>query len=175
MNRLCETQHRRCDDGEQTALEEERRMRSELEIPSLGRKGLRGMVCVVWCVERGKGREGEGKGEERRREGKHLYPSLSIHLLPINSPAGPTPRGTPVGHHTLSTHSTPYPTQPTQAQKWGIPTSSPPGEREEKEGEKGTLQSYYPQFFSLGENPQTPPFYWDAQEKRQERRGRALC
>ena len=39
------------------------------------------------------------------------------------------------------------------------------GKGRKKGGEKRTLEAYKPQFFSLGENPQTPPLYWDAQEK----------
>ena len=130
----------------------------------LGRKGLEGrVVCGVVC-----GREGEkeGKGEEEE-EREWIYLSL---LLPINSPAGLTPCGDTLSKHS-PTHYHSTPIHRTQTQKWGIPTSSPPGEREEKEEEKSTLYTYYPQFFSLGENPQTPPSNWDAQEKDKKSEG----
>ena len=123
----------------------------------------------MWCVgEKERRREGEGEEEEReKRKGKDLSLFQSI-----SSPAGLIPHGT---LQTLSNHSpTHYHSTPihrTQTQKWGIPTSSPPGEREEKEEEKGTFYTYYPQFFSLGENPQTPPSNWDAQEKDKKSEG----
>ena len=123
----------------------------------------------MWCVgEKERRREGEGEEEEReKRKGKDLSLFQSI-----SSPAGLIPYGT---LQTLSKHSpTHYHSTPihrTQTQKWGIPTSSPPGEREEKEEEKSTYHTYYPQFFSLGENPQTPPSNWDAQEKDKKSEG----
>ena len=89
----------------------------------------------MWCVgEKERRREGEGEEEEReKRKGKDL--SL---LLPINSPAGLTPCGDTLSKHS-PTHYHSTPIHRTQTQKWGIPTSSPPGEREEKEEEKSTF------------------------------------
>ena len=140
------------------------------QVPFLGRKGLEGrVVCSVVC-----GREGEKerrRGRGRREREKERKGSLSL-FQSISSPAGLIPHGT---LQTLSKHSpTHYHSTPihrTQTQKWGIPTSSPPGEREEKEEEKSTYHTYYPQFFSLGENPQTPPSNWDAQEKDKKSEG----
>ena len=156
MNRLWETQHRRCDDGEQTALEEERRIVSGMEVSSWVGRDLR----IGWCVEE-KERGGERRGG--RREGMNLSLSTTPHQLPCGAY---TLRG-----YTLQTHYHSTPIHRTQTQKWGIPTSSPPGEREEKEEEKGTFYTYYPLFFSLGENPQTPPSNWDAQEKDKKSEG----
>lgn len=140
-------------------------MVSGMEVSSWVGRDLR----VGWCVEeKERRREGEGEEEEReKRKGKDLSLFQSI-----SSPAGLIPHGT---LQTLSKHSpTHYHSTPihrTQTQKWGIPTSSPPGEREEKEEEKSTYHTYYPQFFSLGENPQTPPSNWDAQEKDKKSEG----
>ena len=144
-------------------------MVSGMEVSSWVGRDLRVGWCVVWCVgEKERRREGEGEEEEReKRKGKDLSLFQSI-----SSPAGLIPHGT---LQTLSNHSpTHYHSTPihrTQTQKWGIPTSSPPGEREEKEEEKSTYHTYYPQFFSLGENPQTPPSNWDAQEKDKKSEG----
>lgn len=124
----------------------------------------------MWCVgEKERRREGEGEEEEReKRKGKDLSLFQSI-----SSPAGLIPHGT---LQTLSKHSpTHYHSTPihrTQTQKWGIPTSSPPGEREEKEEEKGTFYTYYPQFFSLGENPQTPLLTGTRKKKTRKARAR---
>lgn len=132
----------------------------------MGRKGLEDrVVCGVWERRR----EGEGEEEEReKRKGKDLSLFQSI-----SSPAGLIPHGT---LQTLSKHSpTHYHSTPihrTQTQKWGIPTSSPPGEREEKEEEKSTYHTYYPQFFSLGENPQTPLLTGTRKKKTRKARAR---
>ena len=122
-------------------------------------------MCGVWERRR----EGEGEEEEReKRKGKDLSLFQSI-----SSPAGLIPHGT---LQTLSKHSpTHYHSTPihrTQTQKWGIPTSSPPGEREEKEEEKSTYHTYYPQFFSLGENPQTPLLTGTRKKKTRKARAR---
>ena len=144
------------------------------QVPFLGRKGLEGrVVCGVVC-----GREGEKerrRGRGRREREKERKGSLSL-FQSISSPAGLIPHGTlqTLSKHspnTLQTHYHSTPIHRTQTQKWGIPTSSPPGEREEKEEEKGTFYTYYPLFFSLGENPQTPPSNWDAQEKDKKSEG----
>ena len=143
-------------------------MVSGMEVSSWVGRDLR----VGWCVVCG--REGEKerrRGRGRREREKERKGSLSL-FQSISSPAGLIPHGT---LQTLSKHSpTHYHSTPihrTQTQKWGIPTSSPPGEREEKEEEKSTYHTYYPQFFSLGENPQTPPSNWDAQEKDKKSEG----
>ena len=119
--------------------------------------------CVVVCERERRG--GEGKGEEEERKGKDfsLFP-----LKPLRSiPAGLTPCGTPCRDPPITLPHTPLYHLPIlhRPKSGGSPPSSPPGEREEKGGEKRTLEAYKPQFFSLGENPQTPPLYWDAQEK----------
>lgn len=145
-------------------------MVSGMEVSSWVGRDLR----VGWCVVCGR----EGEKERRRRRGrrereKERKGSLSLYsslLLPINSPAGLTPCGDTLSKHS-PTHYHSTPIHRTQTQKWGIPTSSPPGEREEKEEEKSTYHTYYPQFFSLGENPQTPPSNWDAQEKDKKSEG----
>ena len=151
-------------------------MASVLEIPSLGRRDFRGMVgvvCVVCGRERGEG--GERKGRERRRGEKErsIYSSStppSPQLRPSGSPSGDTS-----GHHTPHyTLPSSYPTYPTQAQKWGIPTSSPPGEREEKEGEKGILWTYNPQIFSGGEPPDPPSLNEHSKEKTRKTRARVI-
>ena len=154
-------------------------MRSELEIPSLGRKGLRGMVCVVWCVERGK-----GKGEERRREGKHL--SLSINSPstplrdplrgqpPVGPPVGP-PAGPPAGHHTLSNtlHSIPYPAN--TGPKMGDPHLLPTRGKGGKRGGKGHfLIILSPIFLSGGEPPDPPLLLGRAREKTRKTRARVM-
>ena len=130
------------------------------QVPFLGRKGLEDRVVC--------GREGERRGKERRK--KRGNESISLYY----SPSTPLRGLHPAGIHsptTLQTHYHSNPIHRTQTQKWGIPTSSPPGEREEKEEEKGTFYTYYPLFFSLGENPQTPPSNWDAQEKDKKSEG----
>lgn len=141
------------------------------QVPFLGRKGLEGrVVCGVVC-----GREGEKerrRGRGRREREKERKGSLSL-FQSISSPAGLIPHGT---LQTLSKHSpntlplNPYPSNPDP--KWGIPTSSPPGEREEKEEEKGTFYTYYPLFFSLGENPQTPLLTGTRKKKTRKARAR---
>ena len=145
-------------------------MVSGMEVSSWVGRDLRVGWCVVCGREGEKERRREGEEEERERKGKERI-SLSL-FQSISSPAGLIPHGT---LQTLSKHSpTHYHSTPihrTQTQKWGIPTSSPPGEREEKEEEKSTYHTYYPQFFSLGENPQTPPSNWDAQEKDKKSEG----
>lgn len=137
-------------------MEEERRIVSGMEVSSWVGRDLR----IGWCVEE-KERGGERRGG--RREGMNLSLSTTPHQLPCGAY---TLRG-----YTLQTHYHSTPIHQTQTQKWGIPTSSPPGEREEKEEEKGTFYTYYPLFFSLGENPQTPPSNWDAQEKDKKSEG----
>lgn len=94
----------------------------------LGRKGLEGMVVC--------GRE-ERRGERReeKEEEKEIY---FLSILILQTPSAPLRGLHPAGIHSPTLY-TPYPTQPTQTQKWGIPTSSPRGEREEKEGEKDTF------------------------------------
>lgn len=131
----------------------------------MGRKGLEGrVVCGVW--ERRREGEKERERKKRERKGKErISLSIPIHKLPCGAdPSWDSPT-------TLQTHYHSTPIHRTQTQKWGIPTSSPPGEREEKEEEKGTFYTYYPLFFSLGENPQTPPSNWDAQEKDKKSEG----
>lgn len=134
-------------------------MVSGMEVSSWVGRDLR----VGWCVEE-KERGGERRGG--RREGMNLSLSTTPHQLPC----GADPCGDTLSKHS-PTHYHSTPIHRTQTQKWGIPTSSPPGEREEKEEEKRTLYTYYPQFFSLGENPQTPPSNWDAQEKDKKSEG----
>ena len=134
--------------------------------PFLGRKGLEGRMCGgVWERE-GEGRRGEERGRREKRKGFLsilLFQSLETSAEhPQEIPCG-TPCQIPSYHfpHTPLSH---LPIQP-RPKSGGSPPSSPSGEREEKGGEKRTLEAYKPQFFSLGENPQTPPLYWDAQEK----------
>ena len=146
--------------------------------PFLGPKGLQGYgwgsVCGVWERE-----GGERKGRERRRGEKErsIYSSStppSPQLRPPIRPSG-SPSGDTSGHHTPHyTLPSSYPTYPTQAQKWGIPTSSPPGEREEKEGEKGVLATYNPQFFSGGEPPDPPSLNERSKEKTRKTRARVM-
>ena len=145
------------------------------------------------------GREGERRGKERRggrREGMNLSLSTTPHQLPCGAytlrgytlqplskhtttqPLSIEPRpkngGSPPPPHqgkgrtataqsALSTHTILY--------FFFFFSSSPPGERAVKEEEKGTFYTYYPLFFSLGENPQTPPSNWDAQEKDKKSEG----
>ena len=116
-----------------------------------------------------KRRREEGKGEERRK--KRGNESISLYY----SPSTPLRGLHPAGIHsptTLQTHYHSTPIHRTQTQKWGIPTSSPPGEREEKEEEKGTFYTYYPLFFSLGENPQTPLLTGTRKKKTRKARAR---
>lgn len=138
------------------------------QVPFLGRKGIEGrVVCGVWERRR----EGEGEEEEReKRKGKErISLSIPIHKLPCG--ADPS-WDSPTILQTLSKHTTTQPpSMEPRPKNGGSPASSPPGEREEKEGEKDTFYTYYPQFFSLGENPQTPPSNWDAQEKDKKSEG----
>lgn len=127
----------------------------------MGRKGLEDRVVC--------GREGERRGKERRK--KRGNESISLYY----SPSTPLRGLHPAGIHsptTLQTHYHSTPIHRTQTQKWGIPTSSPPGEREEKEEEKGTFYTYYPLFFSLGENPQTPLLTGTRKKKTRKARAR---
>ncbi len=116
-----------------------------------------------------KRRREEGKGEERRK--KRGNESISLYY----SPSTPLRGLHPAGIHsptTLQTHYHSTPIHRTQTQKWGIPTSSPPGEREEKEEEKGTFYTYYPLFFSLGENPRPPLLTGTRKKKTRKARAR---
>ena len=122
----------------------------------------------MWCVgEKERRREGEGEEEEReKRKGKDLSLFQSI-----SSPAGLIPHGT---LQTLSNHSpntlplNPYPSNPDP--KMGDPHLLPTRGKGGKRGGKGHFL-HYPLFFSLGENPQTPPSNWDAQEKDKKSEG----
>ena len=110
-----------------------------------------------------KRRREEGKGEERRK--KRGNESISLYY----SPSTPLRGLHPAGIHsptTLQTHYHSTPIHRTQTQKWGIPTSSPPGEREEKEEEKGTFYTYYPLFFSLWGRTPRPPLLTGTRKKK---------
>ena len=117
--------------------------------------------CVVVC-----GRERERGGEEGREEVDYSLFLLKLletpWSIPMGSPAGPPTGASPELSHIH--HSPTYPSNPDP--KVGDPHPPPhQGKGRKKGGEKRTLEAYKPQFFSLGENPQTPPLYWDAQEK----------
>lgn len=134
------------------------------QVPFLGRKGLEGrVVCGVVC-----GREGERRGKERRK--KRGNESISLYYSPSTPLRGLHPAGIHSPNTLLHTITQPLSIEP-RPKNGGSPPSSPPGEREEKEEEKSTYHTYYPQFFSLGENPQTPPSNWDAQEKDKKSEG----
>ena len=148
MNRLWETQHRRCDDGEQTALEEERRMVSGMEVSSWVGRDLR----IGWCVEE-KERGGERRGEEEE-EREWIYLSL---LLPINSPAGLTPCGDTLSNHSPNTLPlNPYPSNPDP--KMGDPHLLPTRGKGGKRGGKGHFLHILSSIFLSGGEPPDPPF-----------------
>lgn len=123
----------------------------------------------MWCVgEKERRREGEGEEEEReKRKGKDLSLFQSI-----SSPAGLIPHGT---LQTLSNHSpntlplNPYPSNPDP--KMGDPHLLPTRGKGGKRGGKGHFLHILSSIFSLGENPQTPPSNWDAQEKDKKSEG----
>lgn len=127
----------------------------------MGRKGLEDRVVC--------GREGERRGKERRK--KRGNESISLYY----SPSTPLRGLHPAGIHsptTLQTHYHSTPIHRTQTQKWGIPTSSPPGEREEKEEEKGTFYTYYPLFSLWGRTPRPPLLTGTRKKKTRKARAR---
>ena len=141
-------------------------MVSGVEVPSWVGRDLR-VGCVVVCG-RERERGGEGRREEEERKGKDFSlfyssnPLKPLRSIPRRSPAGPPARSPPITSHTH--HSPTYPSNPDP--KVGDPHPPPhPGKGRKKGGKKRTFEAYKPQIFSLGENPQTPPLYWDAQEK----------
>ena len=126
-----------------------------------------------WCVgERGRGEERKGERRKKKRGSRIL--SILILLTPAGLiPCRANPLRDPLqkpSYHS-PTYTTFPPTHPTQTQKWGIPTLLPTRGKGGKRGGKRTFEAYKPQFFSLGENPQTPPLYWDAQEKDKKSEG----
>lgn len=137
-------------------------MVSGVEVPSWVGRDLR-VGCVVVCG-RGEERGGE-EGRERKGKDCSLFYSsnpLKPCRISCGNPCRDNPLRDPWRRPLSHTHHLPIQPRPKSG---GSPPSSPSGEREEKGGEKRTFIPYKPQFFSLGENPQTPPLYWDAQEK----------
>lgn len=172
MNRLCETQHRRCDGGEQTALEEERRMGSGMEVSSWVGRDLRGW----WCVG-----ERERRGKERRKEREKER--ISLFLFNSSSTPRGNPRGIPCGAYTLrgytlrgyTLHTLPLnPHRPNPDPKMGDPHLLPTRGKGGKRGGKPHSRPIHTPIFLSGGEPPDPPTLLGRARKRQEKRGRAL-
>lgn len=141
------------------------------QVPFLGRKGLEGrVVCGVVCGREGEKERRRGRGRRERRKGKErISLSIPIHKLPCGAdPSWDSPNTL----QTLSKHTTTQPLSIEPRPKNGGSPPPPHQGKGRKKRRKRALSTHTILYFSLwGENPQTPPSNWDAQEKDKKSEG----